>query len=45
VSQRLVPIKDRYKTGGVVVFASEIELAQFHMDLREIAIFSRCPTF
>jgi hypothetical protein len=29
----------------VVVFASEIELAQFHMDLREIVIFSRCPTF
>jgi hypothetical protein len=29
----------------VVVFASEIELAQYHMDWREIAIFSRCPTF
>jgi hypothetical protein len=45
VSQRLVPIRDRYKTGVVVVFSSETELAQFHMDLREIVIFSRCPTF
>jgi hypothetical protein len=41
VSQRLVPIRDRYRTGIVVVFASEIELAQFHRDLREISIYSR----
>jgi hypothetical protein len=41
VSQRLVPIKDMYMIGIVVVFASKIELTQFHMDLREMSIYNR----
>jgi hypothetical protein len=37
LNQRLVPIEHTYMTGVVVVFASEIELSQFHMDLREMS--------
>jgi hypothetical protein len=45
VSQGLVPIIDRYETGFVVVFSLEVELTEFHKDLREIFIFSQFPTF
>jgi hypothetical protein len=45
VSQWLVAMEGRYMISVVVVFALETKLAQFSMDWRDIAIFSRFPTF